>query len=95
MLKFRYGDTDYNNVGCPDAKGSAAELEVLKTKVGYMYYFILIVIMISAGLTVIMADKYLELRKEKELYKSDVAWKISCISGVVAISLLFILSTCF
>ena len=36
MLKFLMKYADNIIAGCPDAKGSAAELEILKTKVGYL-----------------------------------------------------------
>ena len=60
-----------------------------------LYYLILIVILINAILAACMCNKYLSFKKSKELYKANVAYKICCVSGVVATSLLFVLACCF
>lgn len=50
-----------------------------------MYYFIVILLMISSGLFVITTDKYLNFKKEKELFKAQIATKILIISFTVTI----------
>ena len=56
-----------------------------------MYYFLLIAIMLCAGLFVFFTDKYLEFRKVKELHKSNVAYKLSLIFGALSALMILIL----
>lgn len=49
-----------------------------------MYYFIVVLLIISSGLFVLVTDKYLNFKKEKELFKARIAAKILIISFVVA-----------
>ncbi|MBR4397251.1 MAG: hypothetical protein IKS93_05295 [Methanobrevibacter sp.] len=50
-----------------------------------MYYFIVILLIISSGLFVLTTDKYLNFKKEKELFKAKIATKILIISFTIAI----------
>lgn len=50
-----------------------------------MYYFIVILLIISSGLFVLTTDKYLNFKKEKELFKAKIATKILIISFMIAI----------
>lgn len=56
-----------------------------------MYYFILIVLMVSSGLSVFTADKYLEFKRIKELFKANICYKICLGSGAIAMLLILIL----
>ena len=49
-----------------------------------MYYFIVILLIISSGLFVLTTDKYLNFKKEKELFKAKIATKILIISFTIA-----------
>lgn len=53
-----------------------------------MYYFILVSIMVSAGLFVFMTDKYLYFKGIKELFKANLCYKICLGSGAVAMLLI-------
>ena len=68
------------------------ELEILRNKGGiYMYYFLLIAIMLGAGLFVFFTDKYFEFKRAKELFKANLSYKISLVSGAFAALLILIL----
>lgn len=56
-----------------------------------MYYFLLIAIMLGAGLSVFMTDKYFEFKKAKELFKANLSYKISIVSGAFAALMILIL----
>ena len=56
-----------------------------------MYYFLLIAIMVSAGLFVFFTDKYFEFKKVKELYKSNVAYNLSLLFGVTSALMILVL----
>ena len=49
-----------------------------------MYYFLLIAIMVCGGLFVFFTDKYFEFNKAKELFKANLSYKISLVSGAFA-----------
>lgn len=53
-----------------------------------MYYFILVSIMVLAGLFVFMTDKYFYFKSIKELFKANLAYKIGLSSGAVAMLLI-------
>ena len=57
-----------------------------------MYYFIVVLLMISSGLFVIMTEKYLDFKKEKELFKARIATKILIISFVITIACFYSLA---
>ena len=59
-----------------------------------MYYFMLVLMLISAGLSILSSDKYLKLRAQKELFKSNILFKVSIGSGTVCIILMFLFG-CF
>lgn len=68
------------------------EFEILRNKGGiYMYYFLLIIIMVSAGLFVFFTDKYFEFKRAKELFKANLSYKISLVSGAFAALMILIL----
>lgn len=68
------------------------EFEILRNKGGiYMYYFLLIIIMVSAGLFVFFTDKYFEFERAKELFKANLSYKISLVSGAFAALMILIL----
>ncbi len=56
-----------------------------------MYYFLLIIVMVGAGLSVFFTDKYFEFKKAKELFKANLSYKISIVSGAFAALLILIL----
>jgi len=56
-----------------------------------MYYLLLIALMLSAGLFVFFTDKSLQFRKVKELHKSNIAFNLSMISGIIGVLMILIL----
>lgn len=47
--------------------------------------------MVSAGLFVFFTDKYFEFKRAKELFKANLSYKISLVSGAFAALLILIL----
>jgi hypothetical protein len=47
--------------------------------------------MVIAGLFVLFTDKYFEFKKAKELFKANLSYKISLVSGAFATLMILIL----
>ena len=57
----------------------------------FMTTFLVVVGGIAGILAIIFSEKYLDFRAKKELFKSNVAYNISCVSGIIAVLSIMIL----
>lgn len=56
-----------------------------------MTTILVVVVGIAGILAIVFSEKYLDFKSKKELFKSNVAYNISCVSGIVAVLSIMIL----
>lgn len=55
-----------------------------------METLIILIAGIAGIIAIIFSDKFVDLKIKKELFKSNVAYNISCISGIISVLLLLV-----